>query len=71
MEEADALCNRVAIMHQGNIEALGTPAELKASVAKRAATLEDVFLHYTGSDLETGGTYSETRRTRRAVRRLG
>jgi ABC-2 type transport system ATP-binding protein len=71
MEEADALCNRVAIMHQGNLVALGTPAELKASVAKRAATLEDVFLHYTGSDLETGGTYSETRRTRRAVRRLG
>lgn len=71
MEEADALCNRVAIMHQGSLVALGTPRELKSSIGKRGATLEDVFIHYTGSNLESGGTYRETRRTRRAVRRLG
>jgi ABC-2 type transport system ATP-binding protein len=71
MEEADLLCERVAIMHQGVLVALGTPAELKASIGKRGATLDDVFIHYTGSELETGGTYRETRRTRRAVRRLG
>jgi ABC-2 type transport system ATP-binding protein len=32
MEEADALCNRVAIMDHGKILALDTPAELKRSV---------------------------------------
>jgi ABC-2 type transport system ATP-binding protein len=32
MEEADKLCNRVAIMDHGRILALGTPAELKHSV---------------------------------------
>ena len=71
MEEADTLCNRVAIMHQGNLVALGTPEELKASIGKRRATLDDVFIHYTGSNLESGGTYRETRRTRRSARRLG
>ena len=32
MEEADNLCNRLAIMDHGRILALGTPAELKRSV---------------------------------------
>jgi ABC-2 type transport system ATP-binding protein len=32
MEEADKLCNRVAIMDHGRILALGTPSELKQSV---------------------------------------
>ena len=71
MEEADTLCNRVAIMHQGSLVALGTPGELKASIERRGATLDDVFIHYTGSNLESGGTYRETRRTRRSARRLG
>jgi ABC-2 type transport system ATP-binding protein len=72
MEEADTLCDRVAIMHQGNLVALGTPGELKASIGTQpSATLDDVFIHYTGSNLESGGTYRETRRTRRSARRLG
>lgn len=32
MDEADALCHRVAIVDHGKIIALGTPAELKASI---------------------------------------
>jgi ABC-2 type transport system ATP-binding protein len=32
MEEADALCQRLAIVDHGRIIAQGTPAELKASV---------------------------------------
>jgi ABC-2 type transport system ATP-binding protein len=32
MEEADALCNRVAIVDHGKLIALGTPAELKRSI---------------------------------------
>lgn len=32
MEEADALCHRIAIIDHGKVIALGTPAELKASI---------------------------------------
>lgn len=71
MEEADSLCQRVAIMHLGKIMAMDTPAELKAGVGGPETTLEDVFMHYTGNTLETGGTYRDTARTRRAARRLG
>jgi ABC-2 type transport system ATP-binding protein len=72
MEEADTLCGRVAIMHVGSLVALGSPQELKASIGgRRGASLEDVFIHYTGSNLDSGGTYRDTRRTRRSARRLG
>ncbi|HUJ75121.1 MAG TPA: ATP-binding cassette domain-containing protein [bacterium] len=71
MEEAELLCDRVAILHKGRLVALGTPAELKAAIGKPGATLDDVFIHYTGANLDSGGTWRETRRTRRAVRRLG
>jgi ABC-2 type transport system ATP-binding protein len=71
MEEADSLCSRIAIMHRGRIVALGSPAELKASIDGGDATLDDVFIHYTGSLIESGGTYRDTRRTRRSARRLG
>ena len=52
MEEADALCDRVALMDHGALRAVGTPVELKASVGP-SATLEDVFRRYAGSGLET------------------
>jgi ABC-2 type transport system ATP-binding protein len=39
MEEADELCDRMAIMHLGRIAAIGTPYELKAKVGP-GATLE-------------------------------
>lgn len=71
MEEADGLCYRVGIMHRGKMVALGSPAELKAAMGQNDVTLEDVFVHYTGGTLDTGGDYSETSRTRRTARRLG
>jgi len=71
MEEADGLCNRVAIMHLGQIVATGTPAELKAAIGGNGSTLDDVFIHFTGDKLESGGSYRETTRTRRVARRLG
>ena len=71
MEEADLLCGRVAILHKGRLVALGGPSELKAAIGMPRASLDDVFIHYTGANLDSGGTYRETRRTRRAVRRLG
>lgn len=71
MEEADSLCDRVAIMHLGKVAALGAPDELKLSIGEEGATLDDVFIHYTGNEIETGGSYRETTRTRRTARRLG
>jgi ABC-2 type transport system ATP-binding protein len=56
MYEADALCDRVAVVHDGKIVAMGTPAELKAQVANgsgKQMTLEDVFMALTGKVLVT------------------
>jgi ABC-2 type transport system ATP-binding protein len=71
MEEADTLCNRVAIMHLGKIKIIDTPEKLKLSIGNTQATLDDVFVHYTGDVLETGGTFREISRERRTSRRLG
>ncbi len=72
MEEADSLCNRVAIMHEGKLAAIGSPAELKTSIHKEAATLDDVFAYYAGAELESsGGSFREVSRTRRTARRVG
>jgi ABC-2 type transport system ATP-binding protein len=52
MEEADRLCDRVAIMDGGQIIALDTPHELKAQIGPPdQVTLEDVFLKLTGRSL--------------------
>jgi ABC-2 type transport system ATP-binding protein len=72
MEEADALCTRIGIMHKGKLVTLGSPAELKASLDMPNATLDDVFIHYTGDQLEAaGGSYRDIARTRKTARRLG
>jgi EmrB/QacA subfamily drug resistance transporter len=70
MEEADHLCDRVALMHRGRIQALGSPRELKHSLGG-TATLEDVFRHYTGDQLDEGGSLRDVRAARRTARRLG
>ena len=70
MEEAEALCDQVAIMHQGKVVAQGSPSELMAE-ADGADTLDDAFVYFAGSSIETGGTYRDTARTRQTVRRLG
>jgi ABC-2 type transport system ATP-binding protein len=49
LEEAEALCDRVAIIDKGLLIASGTPAELIAAHA--ATTLEDVFLRLTGRQI--------------------
>jgi ABC-2 type transport system ATP-binding protein len=70
MEEADELCDMLAIMHRGRVSAIGTPASLKATVGAEA-TLDDVFIHFSGSTLDEGGGYRDAVRTRRTARRLG
>jgi ABC-2 type transport system ATP-binding protein len=69
MEEADALCDRIALMHLGEINAEGTPDELKAAIGEEA-TLEDVFREFTGGSLddEERGGLRAIRTTRRNAR---
>jgi ABC-2 type transport system ATP-binding protein len=61
MEEAERLCDRVAIVDHGKIIALGSPRDLVDSIdvahlpppepRKTSATLEDVFVSLTGRTL--------------------
>jgi ABC-2 type transport system ATP-binding protein len=54
MQEADALCDRIAVLDEGQIVALDTPAGLKALVPRTNGhdpTLEDVFMELTGKRL--------------------
>ncbi len=57
MDEAERLCDRVAIINGGKIVALDTPDELKRHVGAQKgkagpATMEDVFLVLTGRSLD-------------------
>jgi ABC-2 type transport system ATP-binding protein len=70
MEEADVLCEHVAIMHLGRLVALGAPSELKAQIGPDA-TMDDVFVQFTGGPVERSGSYRDVARMRRTARRLG
>ncbi len=59
MDEAEQLCDRVAIMDEGKIIALDTPDKLidelvatgfERPKVTKSANLEDVFIHITGKD---------------------
>jgi ABC-2 type transport system ATP-binding protein len=50
LEVAEALCDRIAILHQGRIRASGTMQELRAEAAIGGAHLEEVFLKLTGTE---------------------
>jgi len=60
MDEAEVLCDRIAIMDDGKIVAAGTPKDLIRQLLKRGfkkeqhveqANLEDVFIDLTGKGL--------------------
>jgi ABC-2 type transport system ATP-binding protein len=63
MDEAEQLCDRVAIMDEGKIIALDTPDKLidelvatgfERPKVTKSANLEDVFIHLTGKDFREG-----------------
>lgn len=50
LEIAEAVCDRIAIMHQGYILELGTAEELRRKAKMEGSKLEDVFLKLTSSE---------------------
>ena len=55
LDEADRLCDRIAILNDGRIVEEDTPSALKAMVAERYGdepTLESAFMRYTGRSLD-------------------
>ena len=70
MEEADQVCDRLALMHAGKIRALGNPQDLKAQLG--VASLDDVFKHFAGVDASINQEdFRSVRSTRRTAKRLG
>jgi ABC-2 type transport system ATP-binding protein len=49
LEIAEALCDRIGIMYQGNILALGNMNELRQRASMPGSGLEDIFLKLTGT----------------------
>ena len=55
MEEAEALCDRIAVIHEGRIVAIDTPHRLKRAAAngqEGSIDMEDVFLALTGTTID-------------------
>ncbi len=71
MEEAESHCDRIAIMHQGQIAALGTCKELETSLGGVRRTLNEVFAQYAGNATDSGGTLRAVSAERRTAERIG
>ena len=69
MEEAEALCDRIAILHAGRLAVVGAPETLRSALGEKA-TMDDVFAHYSGGEIR-GGDFTGTRDVRRTAKRLG
>lgn len=68
MDEADALCSEVAILKKGRLLVSGTPTALKGQVGDDAS-MDDVFVHFTGGEIESPGAYRATAQARRTAAR--
>lgn len=71
MEEAEKMCDRVAIMNVGRISIIGSVSELTEKTGKPSASLEDAFMFFTGNKFREGGNFTDIGRTRRTQSRLG
>jgi ABC-2 type transport system ATP-binding protein len=58
-------------MHLGKVDALGTCKQLETSLGAGVHTLNDVFVHYAGSAVESGGTFRDVSAERATAQRLG
>jgi ABC-2 type transport system ATP-binding protein len=71
MEEAERLCDRMAIMDQGRIKAMGTLAELRRQTRLPKGSLEKIFVRLAGHLENSEGSIRDVQRSRRSARRLG
>lgn len=69
MDEADKLCDIVALVHHGTIVVMDTPKVLKKEIGENA-TLDDVFILHTGNSLTASGDYHSVKQTRKTISRL-
>ena len=69
MEEVDVLCDELAILDRGRLAVTGSPGELKSRLGAQAS-LDDVFVHFSGSVMEREGNYRQIRENRSAIHRL-
>jgi ABC-2 type transport system ATP-binding protein len=70
MEEAEALCDQVAILHAGRVAVVGKPLELRAQIGADAS-MDAVFARYAGGGIAEGGGFSAAVQARRTAKRLG
>lgn len=73
MEEAQLLCDRVAIMHAGKVAAQGSLSDLRRKQRLPKASLEQLFVNLAGQEqaAEQEGELHAVGRTRRNAHRLG
>ncbi|MBA4424040.1 MAG: ABC transporter [Syntrophus sp. (in: bacteria)] len=50
LEIAEDLCNRIGVIHQGRLVALGTTGDLRGTARLQSGDLEEVFLRLTGKE---------------------
>jgi ABC-2 type transport system ATP-binding protein len=50
LEIAQAMCDRIAIMYNGRLQALGNMEELRSKARMPGSDLEDIFLRLTGTE---------------------
>ncbi len=70
MEEAELLCDELAILHAGRIAVVGQPDALRAAIGPDAS-MDDVFAHYAGVGMSEGGDMLRAVQGREAARRRG
>jgi ABC-2 type transport system ATP-binding protein len=67
LEVAEAMCDRIAILHEGRIRASGTMPELRGQAAAGEAGLEEIFLRLTEDTQPTGSLADPVLRSRSAA----
>ncbi|MFP3158829.1 MAG: ATP-binding cassette domain-containing protein [Hydrogenobaculum sp.] len=71
MNEAERICDRIAIMKKGQIVAKGTLEELRELIGDKNASLEKIFIQLTGENIEEDTQdIKSIRKTRNIVKRL-
>jgi ABC-2 type transport system ATP-binding protein len=71
MEEADRLCDRIAMIDHGRLIVLDTPSKLKASVpgSTEETSLNDVFAYYAGRGMPEPNQEENSARSSRSAKR--